>query len=135
MRTKLREGSDVERRVKILRNALLELGETDDPILVEGIRDKAALERAGVCNPIFPIARSPEKVAEAVSRDHKRVFVFTDLDDTGEELLARTVALLHGFGVQPDAEMRKRLGQALGLRCFEDFDGKVAALLQEERRK
>lgn len=119
------------RKEKLLRRVLNELAESDAVVLVEGKRDKNALERIGIRNRIMVINMSPDEVSERVSRVADKAVVLTDFDDAGEELRCRVEEALRSYNVSPNTEVRKRLHYLLGVRNFEEIERK----LEEFRKK
>jgi len=93
-------------------------------ILVEGKRDKKALENCGVDARIVLINRSPDSVSESLSGLEEAVLL-TDFDDYGEELCGRMAESLQAFNVKPNTAYRKKLRYLLGVRCFEELDTRL----------
>ncbi|MEM3555467.1 MAG: toprim domain-containing protein [Candidatus Micrarchaeia archaeon] len=121
----------MQRKMKLLSTALTELAESEAVVLVEGKRDKEALERIGVKNRIMVINMSPDRVCERVSKVADKAVILTDFDRTGEELCSRVEEELRAHNVLPNTEMRRKLQYILGLRNFEEIDRK----LEEFREK
>ena len=129
MKMKLRRESALRDRVKTYRRLIGELVDGDAAVIVEGKRDREALQALGVPRErIFTMNGSPAAVAEKVSKAADRAFVLTDFDAAGEDILSRIVPALEGCSVKPDAGMRKRLGGILGLRFFEEIARKAREL-------
>lgn len=86
-------------------------------ILVEGIKDKKALEELGVENimtlkkPLFAVVEDLE--------DCKEVVVLTDLDKAGKELYGRLSKDLKRHGVKIDMYFREFLFKNTKLRQIE----------------
>lgn len=91
--------------------------------VVEGVKDKAALEALGIknlrclSNPLF-------KEVEEIAAEHKRVIILTDLDKEGKKLYARLKKELARFGVEVDNKYREwlfkntKLAQIEGLTTY-----------------
>jgi len=120
-------------RSEALRKTLAGLAESGTPLIVEGVRDRASLLRAGVQNKAFTVNQSPQRVAERVAREADEAIVLTDFDATGEELAGRMAEALEAACVKPDLEVRRRLRGILGLRYFEEFDRKAVELEEKLR--
>ncbi len=91
----------------------LESGES--VVVVEGERDRLALERLGLRVPLAVLhdGQSISAFAEGVARGHRRVIVLTDWDRKGGVLARRLSEQLAEGPAVPDLEWRRRLGQAL----------------------
>ncbi len=115
----------LQRKQKLLRRVLRELEESGKPILVEGKRDKAALERIGVRNRIFLINLTPDELCKRVAKIADEAVVLTDFDETGEKLCKRVEEALYSYNVLPDTEVRRKLRYLLGVYNFEEIDRKL----------
>jgi 5S rRNA maturation endonuclease (ribonuclease M5) len=135
MKQKCASESRLLGREKAFRNLLLDLEESGAALLVEGKKDREALQNCGFSNPIFTITRTPDEVARAVSESSGRAAVLTDFDSAGEDLLKRIVPALEAHGVSADTETRRRLRGLFGIRFFEDLDLKVRGLRDELARR
>lgn len=131
MRGKSREGSLLESKAKAFRTLLLELGESRAAVIVEGKRDREALQRIGVVNPIFTMTHSPDEVAARVALEAEEAVVLVDFDRNGEELLERLVPALEAHNVKPNTDVRRKLRYIFGVQFFEEIDSK----LEEFRKK
>lgn len=120
----------LQRKQKLLSKVMRELEESGKPILVEGKRDKAALERIGVRNRIFLINMKPDELCKRVAEIADEAVVLTDFDDAGEKLGKRIEEALQSYSVLPDMEVRRKLRYLLGVYNFEEIDRKM-----EEFRK
>ncbi|MBN2422523.1 toprim domain-containing protein [Candidatus Woesearchaeota archaeon] len=87
-------------------------------ILVEGKKDKIALNKVGVTNthvlnkPLF------EEV-EAISKKHKEVIILTDLDKEGKKIYSKLNSKLGDFEVKIDNSFREFLFKNTKLRQIE----------------
>ena len=65
-----------------------ELQQTDQLILVEGEKDKAALNALSITN-VLTVSKTPiHKIIEEVVKRNKRVVILTDLDREGKKYYA-----------------------------------------------
>jgi 5S rRNA maturation endonuclease (ribonuclease M5) len=115
----------IQRKQKLLSRVLKELDESGKPILVEGKKDKAALERIGVRNRIFLINMTPDELCKRVSKVADEAVVLTDFDEAGEKLCKRVEEALYSYNVLPNTEVRRRLRYLLGLYTIEEIDRKL----------
>jgi 5S rRNA maturation endonuclease (ribonuclease M5) len=115
----------LQRKQKLLNRVLKELGERGKPILVEGKRDKAALERIGVRNRIFLINLTPDELCKRISKVADEAVILTDFDETGEKLGKRVEEALYSYSVLPNTEVRRKLRYLLGVYNFEEIDRKM----------
>jgi len=121
----------LQRKQKLLNRVLKELEESGVPLLVEGKRDREALERIGMRNKIFLINMRPDRLCERVSKVADEAVVLTDFDEAGEKLCKRVEESLHSYNVLPNMEMRRKFRYLLGVYNFEEIDRK----LEEFRKK
>jgi 5S rRNA maturation endonuclease (ribonuclease M5) len=115
----------IQRKQKLLIRVLRELDESGKPILVEGKRDKAALERIGVKNRIFLINLTPDELCKRVSNVADEAVILTDFDEAGEKLGKRIEEALHSYSVLPNTEVRRKMRYLLGVYNFEEIDRKM----------
>ncbi len=85
------------------------LKETQKLILVEGEKDKAALNGLGIINT-FAISNIPtHKVIETIAQHQKEVIILTDLDAEGKKLYSTLRHQLQKRGVKIDTTFREFL--------------------------
>lgn len=88
-------------------------------IIVEGRKDKEALERLGLKN-IVTLSKKPIfQIIEEVSEKNKRVIILTDLDKHGKELFGKLNSGLQYHGVKVDNKFREFLFKKTKLRQIE----------------
>ena len=90
-------------------------------IIVEGKKDKAALESLGIKN-IFVLNGPLYKNIEEISK-HKEVVILTDLDKEGRKLFSRLNSRLQERGIKVDNSFREFLFKETKLRQIEGIDG------------
>ena len=90
-------------------------------VVVEGKKDKAALESAGISTGrIFVLSRKPIfAVAEEVAANHKEAAILTDLDSEGKKLYGRLNTQLQRLGVAINNDFRNFLFRKTKLRQVE----------------
>lgn len=87
-------------------------------IVVEGIKDKKALEILGIMN-IITLKKPLYAVVEEIVSKAKEVILLTDLDPKGKELFARLSKDLQKQGVKIDNKFREFLFKETKLRQIE----------------
>ncbi|MFH1181875.1 MAG: toprim domain-containing protein [Candidatus Woesearchaeota archaeon] len=99
------------------------LSSSGKAIIVEGKKDRKALEALGLQNRIFILGRPLYVVAEDVATTTKDVVILTDLDRKGKELYGKLNTQLQRLGVTVDNKFRTflfkktKFRQIEGLRC------------------
>ena len=106
----------METEIKLLKNFLLDLKQfslknESWAILVEGKRDKWALEKFGVQNVVELKGRNYHDVAEALADKYKYrgVVLLMDFDPEGETIFQKLSKILPGYGLKIDTSFRERL--------------------------
>jgi 5S rRNA maturation endonuclease (ribonuclease M5) len=116
-----------------LKNFLLRLkrftaGREDWVVLVEGKRDKEALERFDI-EPVYTMrGKNFHDIGEELSGKFKGVVILTDLDRTGEEIYRKLTKILEGYGLKVDGSFREDLRRS-GVKFVE----KIPKVILEER--
>lgn len=83
------------------------------PILVEGARDREALEELG-CSGEILLAHDGERLidtADRLARDHQRIILLLDWDRTGGSIHHRVKEVLETHAVDCEVEFRRRLAR------------------------
>jgi 5S rRNA maturation endonuclease (ribonuclease M5) len=80
-------------------------------VLVEGKRDRKALERLGIENVIDLKGRKFHDVAEYLSENFRGVVLLMDFDPEGEEIFNKLSRILKGYGLKVDGSFREELRQ------------------------
>ena len=125
-----------EQRLRALEDALLHLREhaSGAGVIVEGIRDKEALEQLGIGGVHVAVHRGraletriDEIAARSQAEGWRRVIVLMDWDRTGGRLAER---LRQGLAarVPLDLDCRRRLAAAARARCVQEVPADLAAL-------
>ena len=97
---------------------LEEIAESNILVIVEGYKDKRALEKFGIIN-IITLKQPLYKVIEFVSEHYKKCIVLTDLDKEGKELYSRISKKLRQRKVKVDDKFREFLFKETKLRQIE----------------
>ncbi|MBC8501219.1 MAG: toprim domain-containing protein [Nanoarchaeota archaeon] len=101
-----------------LYSLLNELKDSDKAVIVEGHKDKLALEGFDIKN-IFTLHAPLYKLVEFVSSNFKEVAILTDLDKEGKKLYGELNARLQERGVKVDNKLRHFLFKNTKLRQIE----------------
>ncbi|MCX6777109.1 MAG: toprim domain-containing protein [Candidatus Micrarchaeota archaeon] len=115
----------LQKKQKLLDRTLKDLAESGAAVLVEGKRDREALQRIGVRNRIFLVNMSPDKLCLRVSKVAGEAVILTDFDEAGQKLCRRIEEALHSYNVLPNTEVRRKLRYLLGVYNFEDIDRRM----------
>ena len=95
------------------------LAATEKAVIVEGKKDKSALEAIGV-STIFCIDKQPlYLVAEQVAASNKKVVILSDLDNEGKKIYSKLRTHLQFLGVEVDNYFREFLFRKTKLRQVE----------------
>lgn len=118
-----------KRLKKELDRLLLELQE--GKIIVEGKKDKIALNKIGLKN-VYTLQGDYRRIVENLKQKNvQKVFILTDFDRRGEELAEKLKGELIGQAIDFDLEKRKRLGAILNIRFWESADTKLEQFLEK----
>ena len=98
---------------------LNKLKKSNKIIIVEGKKDKEALEKLGIKN-IIELSKKPLfQVIEDIADNGKECIILTDLDKKGKELYGKINSGLQKFGVKIDNSFRAFLYKNTQLRQIE----------------
>jgi 5S rRNA maturation endonuclease (ribonuclease M5) len=108
---------------KELERVIEELDDSVDAVIVEGVRDKAALEELGITKEIVTCSSRPDtEFVDHLSSRYTRVTILTDYDRAGKSVNKRLIARLERAGVKVDNRHREKIGRILGLRGMKDIE-------------
>ncbi|MFH1072139.1 MAG: toprim domain-containing protein [Nanoarchaeota archaeon] len=83
---------------------------SEKTIIVEGFKDRKALENIGISNKIIVLNRQPlYKIIEHIASKHIDCIILTDFDKEGKRLYGRLNSELCQKGVRIDKEFREFL--------------------------
>lgn len=115
-------------RYKDLLEELEKLKQKNILVVVEGKRDKAALEAFGI-KKVAALNKSPlYKVVEKISEKHKQIAILTDLDKEGKKLFGKLNHDFNQHGVRVDNKFREFLFKKTKLRQIEGLGSYVEKL-------
>ena len=96
--------------MELLEEWRAELDNNHKSIIVEGTKDKAALESLGVHNRIYVLSKKPlYQVIEDIAAHEKDIIILTDFDKKGKELYGRLRRGFEKSGVKVDRYFREFL--------------------------
>jgi 5S rRNA maturation endonuclease (ribonuclease M5) len=100
---------------KVWRELLAEVRDPRTVVLVEGVRDRRALEALGVRRSVQLVHRGQPlaEVAGSFGASVREVIVLTDWDAAGGEFARRLRDLLSGGPARVNLDFRRRIGVAL----------------------
>ncbi len=100
------------------------LGREGWVVLVEGKRDKMALERFDI-GPVYTMkGRKFHDIAEELSEKYEGVVILTDLDRTGEDIYRKLSRILESYGLKVDGSFREDLKRS-GVKFVEKIPQRV----------
>lgn len=114
---------------------LEDIKNTNILVIVEGKKDKAALQKFGI-GSIVELSRKPLfSIAEEIFNSAKECVILTDLDKKGKELYGRLNSDLQKHGVRVDNKLREFLFRHTKIRQIEALGRYLAdSKLQSNRQ-
>lgn len=101
-------------------------------IIVEGKKDRAALEHFGIAN-IIELSKKPLfQVIEDVAAKNKVCIILTDLDAKGRELYGKLNRGLSHLGIKVDDSFRNFLRKETQLRQIEGLRSYMERMLKQK---
>jgi len=108
----------MENKVEV-EEFLNKLSETDKLVIVEGVKDKKALQVLGVKNICCLNDKPLYNIVEKVAAANKKVVILTDLDREGRKLYSKLRTHLQFLGVEVDNYFREFLFKNTRIRQIE----------------
>jgi len=107
-------GEERAREKEELNSLLREIREKarESLIIIEGKKDRTALESLGIRNKFFLLSgqrNSLYESAEKIARTYRKVLLFLDLDEKGRKLAKTMKSYLSSLGVKADDLLAKSL--------------------------
>ena len=103
---------------------------SDEFIIVEGKKDKEALEKQGITNIQILNKKPLYQLVEDLSSERKNVVILTDLDRKGRELYGKLNNGLKKHGVKVNDKPRNFLFKRTKLRQIEGLTSYMQTILQ-----
>lgn len=102
-----------EERLEQLERVFAELEDLseDTPIIVEGLKDAAALRRLGIVKNVVTLSKGNSifTFSEALARDHDSAVILTDWDRRGGRLARMLKEALSANGVSANERLRAQI--------------------------
>lgn len=91
-------------------------------VIVEGKKDKSALEKLGIENVVELSKKPLFQIVEEISNSNKECIILTDLDKKGKEIYGKLSSDLQKHGVKVNNKLREFLFRRTKLRQIEGID-------------
>ncbi len=101
---------------------LADIHDSKTLILVEGKKDRIALEKAGLSGIIEISGKRPEKVVDIIKEKKKTVIVLTDYDKEGIKQYKRLKDLLIADEIKVDDTVRRDFKRTFLVNKIEEFN-------------
>lgn len=107
-----------------IKEKIEEINQSEKKIIVEGKKDRAALENLGIKKQnIIELSKKPIfKVIEDIQKTGKECIILTDFDKKGKELFGKLNSGLSRLGVKIDNSFREFLQKNTKLSHVEGLD-------------
>lgn len=108
----------------LLSSKINEIGSilADETIVVEGVRDRLALNKFGALNIIEISGKSLMEITEdIVARNEKNITILTDFDKDGEQLESQLNHYLSHNGIKINSSARKRVKSLFKIQQIEEL--------------
>lgn len=109
----------MQNQIEELENFIEKIKSSEVLIIVEGKKDRAALEKFGITN-IVELSKKPLfQVVEEIASSNEECIILTDLDKKGRELYGKLNSQLQANGVKVNNKFREFLFKHTKLRQIE----------------
>jgi len=93
-----------------------------DTIIVEGIRDRQALNKFGINNVVEISGKPLIELADSIAATNRRnITILTDFDEDGEQIKSQLTNYLSYHGIKPNAFARNRLRSLFKIQKIEEL--------------
>ncbi len=96
-------------------------------IIVEGKKDKAALNKLGIMNIVELTKKPLFQIVEEIANDSREIIILTDLDKKGKELYGKLSRDFNKYGIKINNELRNFLFKNTKLRQIEGLSSYLEA--------
>lgn len=109
----------MDEKLEEFQNLIGKIRDSDILVIVEGKKDRAALEKLGIRN-IVELSKKPIfQIVEDIANSNKECAILTDLDREGKEIYSKLNSNLQKYGVKVDNRLREFLFRNTKLRQIE----------------
>ena len=112
----------MNKKIKELQNFIDSIKNSNTLIIVEGKKDKAALQKLGISNVIQLNKKALYQIVEEVANFNEECIILTDLDKKGKEIFGKLNSDLQKNGVKVNNKFREFLFRHTKLRQIEGID-------------
>ncbi|MEM3412024.1 MAG: toprim domain-containing protein [archaeon] len=110
--------------MKTYEKIIEDLVENKDLKIVEGRKDKEALEKLGVSK--IKTLKGP--ISQFISKINERIIILVDCDEKGEKITQEIVNQCEQQGLKYDLEFRRKICKVFGIKKFEEIYKKMEKL-------
>ena len=115
----------MNKNLEELNNFIENIKNSNTLVIVEGRKDKSALEKLGISNVIQLNKKPLFQIVEEVSNSNKECIILTDLDKKGKEIYGKLNSNLQKHGVKVNNKFREFLFRHTKLRQIEGIDSYI----------
>lgn len=114
----------MDRKTEELQYFIGEVKNSNALVVVEGKKDKSALQKLGINNVVTLSKKPLFQIVEDISSSNNECIILTDLDKKGKELFGKLNSDLQKNGVKVDNKFRNflfkktKLRQIEGIYCY-----------------
>lgn len=118
----------MDRKTEELQHFIGEVKDLNTLVVVEGKKDRTALQKVGINNVVTLSKKPLFQIVEDISSSNNECIILTDLDKKGKELFGKLNSDLQKNGVRVDNKFRNFLFKNTKLRQIEGLDSYLQAL-------
>ena len=111
-----------EEAIEQFQNYIEKIKNSNTIIIVEGKKDRAALNKFGIINIVELTKKPLYRIVEEVADSNKECIILTDLDKKGKQIYSKLNSDLQRHGVKVNNEFRNFLLKNTKLRQMEGMD-------------
>lgn len=112
----------MNKKLEELNNFIEKIKNSNTLVIVEGKKDKAALQKLGIENVIELSKKPIFQIVEEVANSNEECVILTDLDKKGKEIYGKLNSNLQKNGVKVNNKFREFLFKHTKLRQIEGID-------------
>ena len=112
----------MNKEIEEFREHIEKIKDSNIIVIVEGKKDRAALNRFGITNIIELTKKPLYHIVEEIASSNKECIILTDLDKKGKELFSKLMSNLQRHGVKVNNKFREFLFRKTKLRQIEGMD-------------